>query len=128
MYSNEHTKITIFHTEKIFHKLINSCLLIRIAQIIPHTIELKKSVEMIQVTYFFHHAEIQKWTISETPLHTYVTRYAPRIVGGLSFGWTKLVVFSSFLLFEITYRTWLWQWMTRCGMPFWISHVLRTYH
>ena len=49
---------------------------------------------MIQATYFFHHAEIQKWT--ETKLHTYVTRYAPRIVGELSFGWTTLVVFSSF--------------------------------
>ena len=92
-----------------------------------HTVELKKSVKMIQATYLVRHAEIKKLTITETPLHTYVTRYAPRIEGELSFDWTKLVVFSSFLLFQITYRPWLWQWMWNAFLDLArITYVVRT--
>ena len=53
MYSEKHTKITIFHTEKIFHKLINSCPLIRIAKTIAHSIELKKFFNPVYTVPFF---------------------------------------------------------------------------
>ena len=55
-------KMTIFHTSIIIHKFISSYNLIRIAQVIAHSIELKKIFKVIYIDPFLTSQTAQKKT------------------------------------------------------------------
>ena len=55
-------KMTIFHTSIIIHKFVSSYYFIRIAQVIAHSIELKKIFSVIYTDPFFTPQTAQKKT------------------------------------------------------------------
>ena len=55
-------KMTIFHTSIIIHKFMSSYHVIRIAQVIAHSIELKKIFKAIYIDPFFTSQTAQKKT------------------------------------------------------------------